>query len=229
MRATMKNSSWACAAWPQAFTMIPANWLPACRFPRLRTGCRRNGSRISSIPSKKFRQCWAMTARKRMNWLIQASPLDNHLLQQASALACKRQIKKANCSSPFLFLDDDIQLCCATVCDMAAGFVFSSHLRILPASAIRDSLPFESRNTITTGRPSILACITRQRPASEIYPVFCKPISHCGCITRQRPATKKKPIFCRPGARGGGGAGGGGGGGGGGGPPGAAAGGGAGE
>src|SRR5690606_6839644 len=40
--------------------------------------------------------------------------------------------------------------------------------RTRSASAIREYLPAESRNTMISLRPARLACITRQRPASRI-------------------------------------------------------------
>src|SRR5213595_423951 len=43
-----------------------------------------------------------------------------------------------------------------------------THLRTRSASAIREYLPAESRNTMISLRPARLACITRQRPASEM-------------------------------------------------------------
>ena len=40
--------------------------------------------------------------------------------------------------------------------------------RTRSASPMREYLPAESRNTMISWRPAILACITRQRPASEM-------------------------------------------------------------
>ena len=51
------------------------------------------------------------------------------------------------------------------VCDTCAP---SNQVRIRPASAKRDYLPLESKNTITTARPPMIACMTKQRPASDI-------------------------------------------------------------
>src|SRR3954469_16276796 len=53
----------------------------------------------------------------------------------------------------------------------------SSQLRMREASAIRVYLPQESRSTMMILRPASFACITRQRPASLMYPVFERPIS----------------------------------------------------
>ena len=53
----------------------------------------------------------------------------------------------------------------------AAGLLLS-HLRTRSASPIREYLPVESRNTRISLRPAIWACITRQRPASLMKPVF---------------------------------------------------------
>jgi len=65
MRATMKNLSWACAAWRQASMMIRASSLPACRFPRQPTVCRMNGWKIWSAPRMRSRPCWAMCSQPR--------------------------------------------------------------------------------------------------------------------------------------------------------------------
>ena len=64
------------------------------------------------------------------------------------------------------------------------GLSASSQRRMRPASAVRDCLPLESRNTMITARPWIIACITRQRPASLMKPVFCRPMSQSGLATR---------------------------------------------
>jgi DNA-binding IclR family transcriptional regulator len=50
----------------------------------------------------------------------------------------------------------------------AAGVVSLIHLRTRSASPIREYLPAESRNTMISLRPASCACMTRQRPASEM-------------------------------------------------------------
>ena len=50
----------------------------------------------------------------------------------------------------------------------AAGIDAVIHLRTRSASPIREYLPVESRNTMIRWRPAIFACMTRQRPASEM-------------------------------------------------------------
>jgi hypothetical protein len=59
-----------------------------------------------------------------------------------------------------------------------------SHLRTRSASPMREYFPAESRNTMISLRPARLACITRQRPASLMKPVFCRPMSQAGLRTR---------------------------------------------
>src|SRR5258706_10331748 len=45
------------------------------------------------------------------------------------------------------------------------------------ASAILESLPQASSNTMITGLSAIIACISRHRPASLVYPVLDRPMS----------------------------------------------------
>ena len=56
----------------------------------------------------------------------------------------------------------------AVVVRAAWGPMDSTQLRTRSASPKRLNLPAESRNTMISLRPDTLACITRQRPASEM-------------------------------------------------------------
>ncbi len=58
----------------------------------------------------------------------------------------------------------------ASACSMipSMGCIFSTQERTRSASPRRLNLPAESRNTMMSLRPATCACITRQRPASEM-------------------------------------------------------------
>src|SRR6187399_2022066 len=53
----------------------------------------------------------------------------------------------------------------------------SIHLRMRRASAVRVRVPNEFRNTMMTGRSSIVVSMTRHWPASLVKPVFCTRMS----------------------------------------------------
>ena len=53
------------------------------------------------------------------------------------------------------------------------------------ASAKRVSFPSASRKTMISERPSAFTCITTQRPASLVNPVFCTSMSQSGRPTRR--------------------------------------------
>ena len=49
---------------------------------------------------------------------------------------------------------------------------------------------------MSMGRESITSCMIRQRPASAMYPVFCRPIDHEDWSIRRlvlRKATGRRP------------------------------------
>src|SRR5690554_4231297 len=60
----------------------------------------------------------------------------------------------------------------------------SSQRLMRPASPMGDRVPKESRSTVTTCLPFISEIITRQRPASERYPVLLNPTPQLSRCTR---------------------------------------------
>ncbi len=72
----------------------------------------------------------------------------------------------------------------------------SIHWRMRLASATRVYLPNEFSSTMTTGRSSIWACITRHWPASLMKPVFCTVMSQAGLRTSE--FVFRNCSICRP-------------------------------
>ena len=135
----------------------PNRWTPCQPMRRLTSNGLRNWSASRSIwfqPGLTVRKRWFCAIHSKADVLPAVSALNELNGQQKSRLKSR------------LFYVHEFQTLGSLLAICWVGCV--SQLRILWASAIREPLPFESRKTMTIGRPSMMAFMTRHCPASEM-------------------------------------------------------------